>query len=160
MSAPDEPTEPQPEGEAPTGDPRTGEAPANAVPAEQDLTGAERVRRADRATRGVLAGTLGLEALVVLLVPRALAASSSGLGTTKTLLLVGLAVVMIIGAGMVRRPWGVALGSALQIPLMLTGIWIGTMFVLAALFWAVWYRVLVLRRDVVGTARGLRMLVS
>jgi hypothetical protein len=61
---------------------------------------------------------------------------------------------------MLRRPWGVALGSALQVPLMLTGVWIATMFVLAALFWAVWYRLLVLRREVVGTPRGFRMLIS
>ena len=127
-------------------------------PTDQQLS--DRARRADGATRGALAGTLGLEALVVLLVPRALAASSSGLGTTKTLLLVGLAVLMIVGAAMLRRPWGVAVGTALQLPLMLTGLWIGTMFVLGALFWAIWYRLLVLRRDVVGTPRGLRMLIS
>jgi hypothetical protein len=121
---------------------------------------AERARRADGATRGTLAGVLGLEALVVLLVPRALAASSSGLGTTKTLILVALAVLLIVAASMLRRPYGVAVGTAMQVPLMLTGILIVAMFVLGAIFWAVWYRILTLRRDVVGTPRGVRMLVS
>lgn len=121
---------------------------------------ADRARRADGATRGVLAGVLGLEALVVLLVPRALAASSSGLGTTKTVILIALAVVLIAAASMLRRPYGVAVGSAMQVPLMLTGVLIAAMFVLGAIFWAVWYRVLTLRRDVVGTPRGLRMLIS
>ena len=39
---------------------------------------AERARRADRATRGVMAGVLGLEAIIVLLVPRAIAFTSPG----------------------------------------------------------------------------------
>lgn len=121
---------------------------------------AERVRRADAATRGALAGVLGLEALVVLLVPRALAASSSGLGTPKTLVLVGLAVLMVLTAGLLRRSYGVAAGTIMQVPLMLTGVLLPVMFVLGVVFWAVWYRILTLRRDVVGTPRGLRMLVS
>jgi hypothetical protein len=120
---------------------------------------AERARRADGATRGALAGTLGLEALVVLLVPRALA-GTGGVGTTRTLILVGLAVLLIAAAGLLRRPYGIAVGSLMQMPLLLTGIWIGAMFVVGAIFWAVWYRLLVLRRDVVGTPSGLRMLVS
>jgi hypothetical protein len=120
----------------------------------------ERARRADRATRGVLAGTLGLEALVVLLVPRAIAFTDGGLGTTKTLLLVGFAVVLILAAGMVRRPYGIGLGSVLQLPFLLTGFWISVMFFVALIFIAVWTRVLVLRRDVVGTPSGVRMFLS
>lgn len=130
------------------------------APEPSEAERAERVRRADSSTRGALAGVLGLEALVVLLVPRALAASSSGLGATKTLILVGLAVLLILAAGMLRRPYGVGVGTVMQVPLMLTGIWLGAMFVVGAIFWAVWYRLLMLRRDVVGTPRGLRMLVS
>lgn len=120
----------------------------------------ERARRADRATRGVLAGTLGLEALVILLVPRAIAFTDGGLGTTKTFLLVGFAVVLIVAAGMVRRPYGIGLGSGLQLPFLLTGFWISAMFVVGLLFMAVWTRVLVLRRDVVGTPSGVRMFLS
>jgi hypothetical protein len=101
-----------------------------------------------------------LEALVVLLVPRAIAFTTTGLGLTKTLLLVSLALVMIVAAAMLRRPYGVALGSALQIPFLLTGFWISAMFFVAALFIAVWTRVLVLRRDVVGTPGGVRMFLS
>jgi hypothetical protein len=131
-----------------------------APPEPSEEQRAERVRKADSSTRGALAGVLGLEALVVLLVPRALAASSSGLGTTKTLILVALAVLLIVAAGMLRRPYGVAVGTVMQVPLLLTGIWLGVMFVVAALFWAVWYRLLTVRRDVVGTPRGVRMFVS
>ncbi|MCW2497388.1 DUF4233 domain-containing protein [Jatrophihabitans sp.] len=127
-------------------------------PTEDEV--AARAARADKASRGALAGTLGLEALVVLLLPRALAATDQGLGLTKTLILVAFALVLIAAAGMLRRPRGIAIGSALQVPLLLTGIWLAVMFIVALVFWAVWYRVLVLRRDVVGTPGGLRMLIS
>jgi hypothetical protein len=121
---------------------------------------AERARRADRATRGALAAVLALEALVVLLVPRALAFTSAGLGTTKTVILIGVAVVLILGAGLTRRSFGVAAGSVLQVPFILTGVLLPLMFVLAALFAAVWVRLLFLRRQLVGTPGGVRMLVS
>jgi hypothetical protein len=121
---------------------------------------ADRRRRADRATRGALAGVLGLEAVVTLLVPRALAFSSSGLGVTRTLLLVGLAVLLVLAAGLLRRPWGIGLGTALQLVFLLTGIWLFAMFVVAAIFAAVWARLLVLRRELVGTPGGWRLLVS
>ena len=121
---------------------------------------AERAVRANRATRGALAGLLGLEALIVLLVPRAIAFTSTGLGVTRTVLLVALAVVMIAAAGMVRRPFGVGLGSALQVLFVLTGIMITTMFVIGGIFLLIWGRVLMLRHELVGTPGGWRMLIS
>lgn len=121
---------------------------------------AERARRADRATRGALAATLCFEALVVLLVPRAIAFTSTGLGTTRTVLLVGLAVVMVLAGGLLRRPWGIAAGSVLQVPFLLTGFWLAALFVVAALFLGIWLYLLKLRHELVGTPGGLRMLVS
>lgn len=121
---------------------------------------ADRARRADRATRGVLAAVLGLEAVVTLLVPRALAFSDGGLGVTKTVLLVVLAVLLVVAAGMLRRPWGIGLGSALQIVFVLTGIWLLAMLIVGAIFVAVWLRLLVLRRDLVGTPGGWHALYS
>jgi hypothetical protein len=121
---------------------------------------AERAVRANRATRGALAGLLGLEALIVLLVPRAIAFTSTGLGVTRTVLLVVLAVIMIAAAGLVRRPFGVGLGSALQVLFVLTGILITTMFVIGAIFLLIWGRVLMLRHELVGAPGGWRMLLS
>ncbi len=121
---------------------------------------AERARRADRATRAVLAGVLGLEALVVLLVPRALAYSSTGLGTTKTVLLIGFAVVLVLAAGMQRRTWGIGLGSALQVLLVLTGFWLWGMFIVGVIFAGIWLYTLRIRHDLVGTPGGFRGLVS
>ena len=118
---------------------------------------AERAQRADRATKGVLAAVLCLEALVALLVPRAIAFTSTGLGTARTVALVALAVLLLAAAGTVRRGYGIGLGSALQIPFLLTGVWLLAMLVLAAIFAAIWVRVLFLRRELVGTPGGVRL---
>jgi hypothetical protein len=120
---------------------------------------AERAARANRATRGALAGILGLEALVTLLVPRAIA-FTTGLGLTRTLILVGLAVLMIIAAGLVRRPFGIGVGSALQVLFVLTGILLPAMFVVGVIFAAIWGYLLSLRHELVGTPGGWRLLVS
>ncbi len=119
-----------------------------------------RARRIDRSTRGALAAILGLEALVTLLVPRALAFTSTGLGTARTVALIGLAVAMVLAAGLARRSYGIAVGSALQVPFLLTGIWLVAMLVIGAIFAAVWVRLLVLRRELLGTPGGWRLLVS
>ncbi|HEY2166487.1 MAG TPA: DUF4233 domain-containing protein [Jatrophihabitantaceae bacterium] len=120
---------------------------------------AERARRADKATRRAMAGVLGLQALVVLLVPRAIK-FTVGLGATRTTLLITLAVLLVIGAALVRRPWGIAVGTALQVPFILTGVWIGTMFFLGAVFAGIWAYLLNLRHELVGTPGGVRMLYS
>ena len=125
---------------------------------EPDL--AERRARANKATRGALAAVLGLEAVVTLLVPRALAFSDGGLGVGRTVALIVLAVVMIAAAGLLRRPWGIGFGSVLQVLFVLTGVWLLVMVFIGLVFAAVWARVLVLRRDLVGRPGGWRMLYS
>jgi hypothetical protein len=120
---------------------------------------AERAVRANKATRGALAGILGLEAVVTLLVPRAIA-FTTGLGLTRTLILVGLAVLMIIAAGLLRRPFGIGLGSALQLLFVLTGILLPAMFVVGLIFGAIWGYLLSLRHELVGTPGGWRLLIS
>ena len=116
--------------------------------------------KADRATRGVLSALLALEALVVLLVPRAIAQTSTGLDTTKTIILVALAVLLLVAAFVMRRPWAVGLGSALQVAVLATGVLEWVMFVIALVFIGLWIWVLTMRRDWVRTPGGLRMLVS
>jgi hypothetical protein len=121
---------------------------------------AERAARADKATRGALAGVLALEALVVLLMPRAIAFTATGLGGTRTALLIGLAVVMVTAAALQRRSWGIGVGSILQLAFILTGILLAAMFVIAAIFATIWLYLLNLRHELVGTPGGVRMLVS
>jgi hypothetical protein len=125
------------------------------------VTDDERRRESvNRASRRVLAAVLGLEAFVVLLVPRAIAQTPAGLGGLKTGLLLGFAAVLVAAATVQRRRWGIGLGSALHIPLILIGVWVHAFFIVAALFVAVWLYVLNLRHELVGTPGGVRMLVS
>ncbi|MBV9820906.1 MAG: DUF4233 domain-containing protein [Actinobacteria bacterium] len=141
------------------------EAPTEA-PTEPGVAGApeadlaERRRRADRATRGALAGLLSLEAFVVLLVPRAIAQTSQGLSTTTTVLLIALAVVLVVSAFVLRRPWGIGLGSALQVLLAATVLLIPVLAVVIVLFLLLWWYVLRTRRQLVATPSGWRMLIS
>jgi hypothetical protein len=131
---------------------------APAGPTQEQI--AARAVRANRATRGALAAILALEALVTLLVPRAIAFTDTGLGTARTVILIGLAVVMVIAAGLVRRPFGIGLGSLLQVAFIATGVFIGAMYVVGVLFAAAWGYLLKLRHELVGTPGGLRVLIS
>jgi Protein of unknown function (DUF4233) len=143
--------------------PDTDPSPAangDGASAPSDAESTERARRADRSTRGALAGVLGLEAVVVLLVPRALAFSEGGLGTGKTVVLVTLAVLMVAGAGLIRRPWGIGAGTALQTLFLISGAWLWALLIVAGIFAAVWGRLLMLRHDLIGTPAGWRMLYS
>ena len=121
---------------------------------------AQRLQRADRATRGALAAVLCLEAFVVLLVPRGIAQTEEGLSTTKTLLLVGLAVVLVGCAFLLVRRWGVALGSVLQLALAATIVLLPALAVVVVMFVLLWLYLLRTRRTWLGTRRGWRMLVS
>jgi hypothetical protein len=120
---------------------------------------AERAQRADKASRRGFAAILCLEALVVLLIPRTIA-FTTGLGPVRTGICIGLAVVFVIAAGLTRRSWGIGVGSALQVAFLATGFLIATMFFVAALFIAVWLRLLMFRHEVVGRPGGLRMLLG
>ncbi|MDQ2835839.1 MAG: DUF4233 domain-containing protein [Actinomycetota bacterium] len=121
---------------------------------------AERARRADRATRGGLAALLCLEAFVVLLVPRAIAQTSSGLSGGKTFLLVALAVVLVMCGFLLRRPWGIGAGSVLQLVLIATVLLIPAFIVVVIFFLLIWWYLLRTRHQLVGTPAGWRMLVS
>jgi hypothetical protein len=136
-------------------EPEAAEQPVEPTAAQY----AERARRADKATRRALAAVLGLEAVVVLLIPRAIA-FTTGLGPVRTGICIGLAVVLVIAAGLLRRAWGIGLGSVLQLAFLATGAMITTMFLLAALFIAVWLRLLLLRHEIVGSPGGVRMLLG
>jgi hypothetical protein len=153
---PGQPAE-QPSAEQPSTQQPSAEQPRPVQPTPEQY--AERARRADKASRGALAGVLALEALVVLLIPRTIA-FTTGLGPVRTGICIGLAVLLVAAAALLRRPWGIGLGSALQLLFFATGILIATMFFVGALFIAVWLRVLMFRHEVVGSPGGLRMLLG
>jgi hypothetical protein len=109
-------------------------------------------RRA-RAMRGVFAATLALEALTVLLVPRAIAQFGPGLTAWRLGLLLGLAGSLLLAALSQRRRWGVPLGTALQAGIIATGVLIASMYVLGAVSAGVWAYLLWLRRDLLADRR-------
>jgi ABC-type transport system involved in cytochrome bd biosynthesis fused ATPase/permease subunit len=119
-----------------------------------------RQQRANRATRGALAGVLCLEAFVVLLMPRALAQTSGGLGTTKTVILIALAVVMVMCGFLLRRRWGMGTGTGLQVVYLLTGIWLPVSLIASIILVGTWLYLLNLRSQIAGTPGGARMLIS
>ncbi|GAB2695254.1 DUF4233 domain-containing protein [Thalassiella azotivora] len=49
-----------------------------------------------------------------------------------------LSVACLLAAGLVRRPWGTALGWVLQVLVVATGFWVPAMFGLGLLFVAMW----------------------
>lgn len=71
-----------------------------------------------RGFRGVMAGTLILECIVVLLALPVVQMVGTGLTRLSTTYLVGLAVVMILLSGMQGRRWALPVNVALQVALL------------------------------------------
>jgi len=107
--------------------------------------------RAARALRGAAAGVLVLEGIVVLFVPRGIAQSGDGLTGTRLTVLLVLAVVLILASGLQRRRYGLEIATALQVPLLLTGLLSSVMWVLAGAFVLIWLYLLQVRKELLGS---------
>ena len=106
--------------------------------------------------RGVFAATLVLEAIVVLLALLVFARFGSGPAPIGVSVIVGLAVLMIVGAGLQRRPWGLGFALALQAATIVAGfVFVVPLAVVGVVFALVWAALLLMRRDVARRmARG------
>ncbi len=108
------------------------------------------LRNPTAAVRGVAAGALVLEAIVLLLaiVPmhvlhvRHTGAAMLSLGI--------LALLCILLAGMLKRPWAWGAGIVLQVLLIACGYFHVSLAALGVLFLLVWVYVLSVRRSVLG----------
>ncbi|MGC0363314.1 hypothetical protein ABH922_001298 [Rhodococcus sp. 27YEA15] len=98
--------------------------------------------------RGVMAGTLILEAIVVFLALPVVAVVGGGLTVFSGTYVVGLGVLMILGGGVQGKPWAMSFNIALQV-LLILGFFvhysIGIMGIVFALVWAYLFY---LRRDI------------
>jgi len=109
--------------------------------------------------RGVMAGTLILEMITVLLALPVVASVGGGLTTPTTCYLVGFAVLLLLLAGMQRRPWAIWANLGVQV-ILVAGFFIypaiGFMGVLFAVVWGViaYLRAEVLRRQRLGLLPG------
>jgi len=99
--------------------------------------------------RGVFAGVLILEAIVVLLALLVVARFDGTAATPLALTAVSvLAVAMILAAFVQRRPWGMPLALGLQVLLLLCGFLHFSMLIVGILFALVWGTLLYWRQDV------------
>ncbi|MET8799657.1 DUF4233 domain-containing protein [Nocardia sp. NPDC004568] len=98
--------------------------------------------------RGVMAGALVLEAITVLLALPVVADIAGGVTWVSGTYLVVLALVMIAGAGLQRRSWAVPFNLALQVLVLIGGVFHLSIAVIGVIFLAVWAFILLLRSDV------------
>lgn len=94
------------------------------------------------------ASVLAIEAIVVFLATALAATSASHVGLTWAagLALMGL---LIVGSGMLGRPWGVAFGWVLQVLVLATSLVVGwTMLVIGVIFVVLWIVAIRLGRQV------------
>lgn len=98
--------------------------------------------------RGVMAGTLILEAIVVLLALPVVATGGAGLSWLSGGYLVGLAVVMILIAGMQGRSWAMRANLGLQVVLIAGVVIHGAIGFIGVVFAVVWLLMVYLRAEV------------
>jgi len=110
--------------------------------------------RAGRALNGVAAGILLIEGIAVLFVPRGIAQSGAGLTGARLTLLLVLSLLLILSAGVQRRSRGLYIGTALQVPLLLTGFMNGVMWFVAGVFVLIWLYLLQVRKELLGSPFG------
>ena len=117
------------------------------------MTAADPVR-AGRALGGAAAAVLVFEGIAVLFVPRGIAQSGPGLTGFRLTVLLVLAALLILASGLQRRPRGLLVGTALQVPLLLTGLLNSVMWILAGVFVLIWLYLLQLRKELLGSPFG------
>lgn len=107
--------------------------------------------RAARALGGAAAAVLLLEGIATLFVPRGIAQDGIGLTGTRLAVLLVLAVALILACGLQRRPQGLVVGTVLQVPLLLTGLLNGVMWIVGGVFVLIWLYLLQVRKDLLGS---------
>jgi biotin transporter BioY len=106
--------------------------------------------------RGVMAGTLILEAIVVLLALPVVARVDGGLTALRGGYLIGFAVVLVLLTGVQGRPWAIWVNLAMQLVLIAGVVVHGAIGFIGAIFLAVWALIAYLRAEVLRRQkRGL-----
>ncbi len=98
--------------------------------------------------RGVMSGTLIMEAITVALALPVVNRLGGGISTGTGWTVLGIALVLMLLCGVVKRPWAVPVILALQVALIVMVFWLPAVAVLGVIFLAVWLWLLWLRRDV------------
>jgi len=98
--------------------------------------------------RGVMAGILILEAIVVLLALPVVVVADRGLTAVAGTYLIGLAVVLILLSGLQGRPWAIWVNLAMQLVLIAGWAVHGAVGFIGLVFAGVWLLILYLRSEV------------
>ncbi len=98
--------------------------------------------------RGVMAGTLILEAIVVLLALPVVSMADGGLTAVTGTYLIGLAVVLVLLAGLQGRPWAIWVNLAIQLVVIAGWAVSGAVGFIGLIFAGVWLLILYLRSEV------------
>ncbi|WP_232322907.1 DUF4233 domain-containing protein [Hoyosella altamirensis] len=94
-----------------------------------------------------MAGTLILQAIVVMLALPVVWRVGDGITWFSGSYVIGLAVLMILGAGLQGRPWALKFDIALQVLMVGTFVISVALGILGLIFAAVWGYILYLRND-------------
>lgn len=106
--------------------------------------------------RGVMAGTLILEAIVVLLALPVVARIGGGVTAVSGGYLVGLALVLVLFAGLQGTPWAIWANLALQVVVIAGVVIHGAVGFIGVVFLGVWLLIAYLRHEVLRRQkRGL-----
>jgi hypothetical protein len=100
--------------------------------------------------RGLGAGTLALEAIVLLLAIQPIRIMGGHLGGWGIGAVVALAVLAAVLAGMMRRRWAWSAGTVLQVLLLASGLLHWSLAVLGLIFGAAWAYASYVRRTILG----------
>jgi len=111
---------------------------------------AEQVAAPDpwKSFRGVMAGTLILEAIVVLLALPVVSFSDGGLTWTSGGFLIGMAGLLILLAGVQGKPWALKVNIAAQVVLIAGAVIHPAISFIGVVFAAVWLLIAYLRAEV------------
>ena len=63
-------------------------------------------------------------------------------------------IVLILASGLQRRPQGLIVGTVLQVPLLLTGLLNGAMWIVGGAFFLAWLYMLQIRKELLGAPFG------
>ena len=137
-------TSPAPEPGTPDGDAiGEGGEPGAATPRSG-------LRNPQAAVRGLGAGTLVLEAIVLLLGIQPIRIMGGDLSGWGIAAVVTLAVLAALLAGMMKRSWAWTAGTVLQVLLIASGLFHWSLFVLGLIFGGAWAYALYVRRSILG----------
>jgi Protein of unknown function (DUF4233) len=104
--------------------------------------------------RGVMAGTLILESIVVLLALPVVGAVGGGLNAFSIAFLIGFAVVLVLMAGIQGRPWAIWANLGVQIVLIAGWVIYPGVGLMGLLFAVVWILIAYLRGEVLRRQRS------